>query len=99
LKRQITIKDIAVTDLDAIYWHSIETWGRQSARAYLEALESLLNLLSEQPEIARERNELAPPVRLHPFRSHLVIFTANATELDILRVAHSRSNWQAELTQ
>jgi toxin ParE1/3/4 len=99
VKRKITFKDSAVADLDAIYWHGVQTWGRQRARTYLEALENLFGLLAVQPEIARERNELDPPVRLHPYRSHLVIFTADATEVDILRVVHSRSNWQAELKQ
>lgn len=96
MKRRLTIKDSAVADLDAIYWHGVERWGRQQARDYLEALESLFTLLAEQPEIARERRELDPPVRLHPFRSHVVIFKANATEMDIVRVVHGRSNW-AEL--
>ena len=99
MTRRITIKDSAVADLDAIYWHGVETWGRQRARIYLEALESLFNLLAAQPEIARNRSDLDPPARLHPYRSHLVIFTANATDLDILRIVHSRSNWQAALTE
>ena len=93
MKRQVTIKDSAVADLDAIYWHGVELWGRQQARTYLEALESLFNLLAEQPEIAWERSEIDPPVRLHPFRSRVVIFRANVSELDILRVVHGRSNW------
>ena len=99
MTRRVTINDSAVADLDAIYWHGVETWGRQQARIYLEALESLFNLLAEQPEIALERKELDPPARLYLFRSHLVIFTANATELDILRVVHARSNWQAAFTE
>ena len=93
MTRQVKIKDSALADLDALYWHGVEIWGRQQARTYLETLEGLIDLLAEQPEIARERRELDPPVRLHPFRTHIVIFKANATELDILRVVHARSNW------
>lgn len=99
MKRQIVIKDSAVADLDAIYWHGVETWGRQRARIYLEALENLFNLLADQPEIARNRSEIDPPARIHPYRSHLVIYVETDASLDILRVVHARSKWQSALTQ
>ena len=95
MTRCVTIKERAIADLDAIYWHSAEKWGRQQARAYLEALEGLFQLLAVEPEIARERIEFDPPVRLHPFRSHVVAFRADETIVDILRVVHARSDWQA----
>jgi toxin ParE1/3/4 len=93
--RQIVIKASAVADLDTKYWDGVELWGRQQARIYLEHLESLFNLLAEQPEIAREHREFVPPVRIYPFRSHVVVYLHTATELDILRVVHARTNWAA----
>lgn len=99
MKRQIVVKDSAVADLDALYFQGTERWGRVQAREYLEALDKLFNLLSEQPETAREREDVNPPVRIHPFRSHVVIYSVSATECDILRVPHTRSNWQALLSK
>jgi toxin ParE1/3/4 len=97
--KQIVIKDSAVADLDAIYSYGVENWGRGQARNYLEALEKLFGLLAEQPEIARERSEINPPVRVHPFRSHVVIYNLGPDECDILRVVHARSDWQALLAR
>jgi toxin ParE1/3/4 len=97
VKRHVTIKDSAIADLDALYLQGVERWGPVQARAYLEALDRLFDLLSEQPDIARQRREITPAVHIHPFRSHVVIYACNATECDILRVVSSRSNWNALL--
>lgn len=91
------IRPIAGADLDTIYSQTFDQWGRAQARAYLEALQQLIDLLAVYPEIARERTEIHPPVRLHPFRSHIVLFRTDAEVLDILRVVHARSNWAAVL--
>jgi toxin ParE1/3/4 len=99
VRRRVTISNRAAADLDALYWQGVERWGRGQARAYLEALDSLFDLLAEQPDIARERLEINPPVRIHPFRSHMVIYSVASDECDILRVLHARSNWQALLAQ
>jgi toxin ParE1/3/4 len=90
LTLRTTIRPIASADLDAIYSQTFDQWGQAQARAYLEALQHLINLFADHPDIARERTEIQPPVRLHPFRSHLVIFRADAEVLEILRVIHAR---------
>jgi toxin ParE1/3/4 len=97
VKRRVTIKDSAIADLDAIYLQGLERWGPDQARAYLEALDRLFDLLSEQPDIARERKEISPAVHIHPFRSHVVIYGVSSAECDILRVVHSRSDWNVLL--
>jgi len=59
-------------------------------------LGQLFTLLADHPEIARERKDVRPAVRLHPYQSHLIIFTSTDQTLEVIRVVHSRSNW-AEL--
>ena len=99
MKRRLIVKDSTVADIDSIYWYSVETWGRLRARAYLEGLESLFDLLVNHPEIARKRFQTNPPVRLHRYKSHMVIFTADDDLLEIIRVVHARSDWQALLAE
>ena len=93
MTRQIIIKGQALADLDWIYRFGVGTWGQQRAGTYIQGLDSLFTLLAEQPEIGRERKEIDPPVRTHPYKSHLVIFRASDAGLDILRVVHARSDW------
>ncbi|WP_438985218.1 type II toxin-antitoxin system RelE/ParE family toxin [Aequoribacter sp.] len=44
--------------------------------------------------IVWQRFELSPPVRVHPFRSHIIIYTQeNNGDIFIVRVRHSREDW------
>jgi len=56
----------------------------------------MLELLVEAPGIARERIEFTPTVRIHPFRSHIIIFRDEDTYLDVIRIRHSREDWASD---
>ncbi len=45
------------------------------------------------PEIARERTEFHPPVRLHPHQAHLIVYQLEDKHLLIIRVLHRRTDW------
>lgn len=44
--------------------------------------------------MAPERMELDPPVRLHPYRAHLVVYVAEADGVLIVRILHGRQDWE-----
>lgn len=45
--------------------------------------------------MARERAELSPPVRIHPFKAHLVVYLSESeTDILIIRVRHGHEDWQ-----
>lgn len=93
MSRSLNLRPLARTDLRAIWDHSATHWGQTKAETYLHGLGQLFALLACHPEIARERKDFRPPVRLHPYQSHLVIFTNTDHALEIIRVVHNRSNW------
>ena len=93
----ILLSDKARADLVAIWQYTADNWGRVQARAYLSGLDGLLAMLADYPDVGRERREIRPPVRLHPYRSHLVIYRADGLDSDVLRVVHNRSDWRALL--
>lgn len=97
--RQVRLRPRAVADLDAIWTHTAGRWGAAQAAAYLSGLDAAFTLLAEFPEIARLREELTPPLRIHRYREHLVIYRAEADHIDILRVAHGRANWSEFLAE
>lgn len=90
---RIVLTRRAQSDLESIWDHTAETWSLNQAEAYFVDLNGLLALLAEQPKIARERTEFTPPIRIHPFRSHLVIFRVSGDLLQVIRVVHVRANW------
>ena len=88
----------AQNDLGGIWDYTALMWSPDQADAYLRGLAETLDVLRDHPEIARERREIDPPVRLHPYRSHLIIYRIEGDHLAIIRVVHRRQHWQAFLS-
>ena len=99
MTRQIVFSAQADIDRDHIWDYTVERWSVAQAEDYLMGLDRLLTLLADHPQIASERRNIDPPVRLHRYKSHLVIFTADDTTLMVIRIVHARSNWQALLEE
>lgn len=91
------LRPAAGTDLERIWDHTAEAWGPDRADGYIRGLARSFELLVDFPEIARERTEIDPFVRCHPYRSHLIVYRVEGTWLVILRVVHARRHWAALL--
>ncbi|WP_150525948.1 type II toxin-antitoxin system RelE/ParE family toxin [Roseibium sediminis] len=87
----------AEQDLEDIWIYGAQNWSAERADRYMDELEATFDLLLLSPELARERTEFDPPVRLHPSGSHLIVYRINAIHLDILRVLGGAQNWLAVL--
>lgn len=89
----------AQSDLGSIWDYTAEMWSPEQADAYLHGLADTLDALCHHPEIARERNETDPPVRLHPNRAHLITYRIEDDHPAIIRVVHNRQHWRAVLNE
>ncbi len=57
----------------------------------------LFDLIVANPQMARERHEISPPVRVHPFKAHLIVYTVLETgDVLIIRIRHSHEDWMDE---
>lgn len=88
----------AERDIGAIAEAGIETFGVSQARDYHNALFGVFELLSSNPRMGRERTELAPPVRVHPFRSHIILYRLEGDDVLIIRVRHAHEDWTSDPT-
>lgn len=87
----------AEEDLIRIWLEGFEIFGPVQADRYQDGLEAAFNLLAEFPELARERTELTPPLRVHPFSSHLILYLVRSDRtVFVVRVRHSREDWSGE---
>ena len=87
----------AAEDLRRIYAEGIEHFGAPQAARYHERFRRMFELIAQNPQIARERPELSPPVRVHPCGSHVIVYILDDSgEVLILRVRHGREDWQGE---
>lgn len=86
----------AAQDIRHIHREGKKLFGRLQADRYHLYLKSIFEMLAESPHLAREREEIDPPVRIHPCGSHLVIYIETAdSDILIILVRHHRENWQA----
>ncbi|MDI1365966.1 MAG: type II toxin-antitoxin system RelE/ParE family toxin [bacterium] len=87
----------AEDDVIAIYLTGAGLFGVGQAERYHQGLEETFRFLSAFPKAARLRNEIAPPVRVHPYRSHIIVYTVVGQDIDILRVRHGLEDWDSAL--
>lgn len=92
-RKPVRLRPAATDDLEAIWRYTAAQWTADQADRYIRQLTAGFDLLAEQPEIARERPELNPPVRIHPVASHLVVYRIESDYLDIMRIRHAREDW------
>ncbi|MDQ0541184.1 toxin ParE1/3/4 [Methylobacterium brachiatum] len=74
------------------------TFGRDRAERYYAGLKALFILLAENPLMARLRDDFVRPVRLYPYRAHVVAYVEQADGILIVRVLHGRQDWARHLT-
>ncbi|WP_306114939.1 MULTISPECIES: type II toxin-antitoxin system RelE/ParE family toxin [unclassified Roseovarius] len=97
--RPVKLRPRAEADLDGIWDYTVDTWSEAQAVDYLSGMDAALKLLAEFPEMARLRQEFTPPVRIHPYRKHLIIYIADDGFIDVVRVVHAQANWSVFLTE
>lgn len=77
-----------------IYVEGVAVFGVPQAEAYHARLQRTCETLSDNPRMARERLEITPPVRLHPYGSHVVVYIIEPDGgIFVVRVRHAREDW------
>ena len=83
----------AEEDIVAFYVTGVREFGVGQAERYHAGLEHAFTFLSEYPRAARERPEINPPVRVHRYKSHLIVYRLDGGGILIQRVRHGREDW------
>lgn len=90
----------ASDDLVAIYLYGLERFGPAQADRYHDGLEAPFNFHGEYPRAAREREEIRSPVRIYPYKAHLIVYELGPNDnVRILRVRHAREDWLSEMDE
>jgi toxin ParE1/3/4 len=78
----------AELDLEGIWEYTAKTWSDNQAVKYIDDIEAVFLLLVDNPFLCRERVELQPPVRIHCFQSHLIVYRQLGDDIGIIRILH-----------
>jgi toxin ParE1/3/4 len=84
-------------DLRSIYRSSVEKFGLAQADLYRDGLLAALAFCAETPQAVREFPDLRVAVRIHPYRSHLIVFMIVDDAVRVIRVLHSRQDLRRAL--
>ena len=91
------LSNAADEDVIHLFLDGAGLFGESQAKAYHAALNQCFHLISANPKIAREREELFPVVRIHPFGSHVIIYKIEDNgDILIIRIRHAREDWKDE---
>ncbi|MBC7667402.1 MAG: type II toxin-antitoxin system RelE/ParE family toxin [Gemmatimonadaceae bacterium] len=83
----------AEDDVIQIYVTGVTEFGVDQAERYHEGLERAFAFLSDFPLAAPERAELKGSIRVHPYRSHIIIYRLDGADVLIQRVRHAGEDW------
>ncbi len=68
----------AQSDIRNIGLYTQQQWGHEQRRKYLSGLETRFGQLAENPDLAPERTEFQPPVRIYRYEKHLIVYLVEA---------------------
>lgn len=75
-------------------------FGLAQAKRYNDELFMIFDLLASNPRMARERFELSPPLRVHPYKAHMILYRIEENgDILIVGVRHEHEDWMREYKQ
>lgn len=91
------LTNAAAEDVAAIFVRGAAEFGLTQAEKYHFGLERIFEFLAANPRAGRERDEFSPPVRLHLFGVHVVVYRIVGEDILVVRVLHGRRDWESWL--
>ncbi|TCQ10370.1 toxin ParE1/3/4 [Rhizobium sp. PP-F2F-G36] len=88
----------AEEDIVAIAEQGVRVFGSLVARQYHDELFAVLELIASNPRMARERHEIFPPVRIHLFKAHIVVYRVRDDgSILVIRIRHGHEDCIGEI--
>ena len=84
----------AESDLAEIADYTIGNFGIKQARHYRDALETCFQTIADNPMLGLEDDKLAPRLRRHQHKSHVVFYLPEKKGVLIVRVLHEKRDFE-----
>ena len=86
--KTLRVSDPAKQDLARIGARTRHQWGKVQKTRTLRQFRDTFELLREQPDIGKTRDDISPGLRSHPARRHVIFYREKKTVVEIVRVLH-----------
>lgn len=83
-------------DLVSIFLQGCDRFGPRQADRYIDDLWGAFARIGANPEVARLRLEIDPPLRVFVHKAHIVIYEIDDKGVVILRIRHGHEDWQVD---
>src|SRR5690606_19973294 len=80
----------AQQDLTAIRSYTVDTWGQEQSRKYLQGVRDTIELLVEFPGQGLARQDVGDDVFSFPYGSHMLYYRLEKKQLVVFAVLHQR---------
>ena len=95
--KRLRLTPQARRDLDGIWEYSVRQWSVDQAETYLQALNSTMQLLTEQPQLGRSIDDIREGYLKFLAGSHLLIYRVKTDCIEIVRILHKSSDVERHL--
>lgn len=95
--RKVLVHGLAESDLVGIWRYSFEEWGDEQADKYLDALDSAIRSLADNPERGIGRDNVRKGYRVLFVGNHAVYYTVTPTTINVIRVLRGRMDPERHL--
>lgn len=86
----------AEADIAAINREGIGLFGPRQAQKYAGEMAEAFRMIASYPHASPVREELAHPVRVRAFGSHVILYELREDLVLILRIRHGYEDWSAD---
>ena len=87
------LRQIAETDLADIWLYTLQSWGKEQADQYIEAIISRFGWLADHPQLGKPRADIKPGYFCFPEGQHLIFYRQHDSGIEILAVVHQRMDY------
>ncbi len=84
----------AKKDLVNVYLYGKQMFGEFQAEKYNDGFIKSFDFVADNFYAVRERTEFTPPVLIHTFGSHIIIYNIQNDYVFIVRILNGRQYWQ-----
>lgn len=91
-KQFLSLTSRAQLDLDNILVYSEQVGGDEQAERYMQAIDSVFEMLQTYPGMGRRADTVGLGIRVQPVGRHIIFYRVTQDVVEILRILHGRAD-------